>query len=109
MIAANSMSLKLFLLNLADAFDGDIESEKSARLEITGVSQAHFNTKKCAFPDPIVYLMQQSDAHPLRDDIIALPFDWRPPKTSKSPLYAKHSVSKSHVELVGPDGLVKSD
>ena len=38
-----------------------------------------------------------------------MPFDWRSPETSKSPLYAKHSIFKSHVELVGPDGLVKSE
>ena len=31
------------------------------------------------------------------------------PETSKSPLYAKHRIFKSHVELVGPDGLVKSE
>ena len=53
--------------------------------------------------------MQQYDAHPLCNDILRMPFDWRPPETSKSPLYEKHSVFKSHVELVGPDGLVKSE
>jgi hypothetical protein len=53
--------------------------------------------------------MQQSDAHPLCSDIIEMPFDWCPPETSKSPLYAKHSIFKSHVELVGPVGLVKSE
>ena len=46
--------------------------------------------------------------HTLCNDIIEMPFDWRPPETSKSLLYAKHSVFKSHIELVGPDGLVKS-
>ena len=53
--------------------------------------------------------MRQSYAHPLCGDIIEMPLDWRPPETSKSPLYAKHSIFKSHVELVGPDGLVKSE
>ena len=38
-----------------------------------------------------------------------MPFDWRPPETANSSLYAKHSTFKSHVELVGPDGLVKSE
>ena len=52
--------------------------------------------------------MQQSDARPICGDIIEMPFDWRPPETSNSLLYAKHSVFKSHVELVGPNGLVKS-
>ena len=97
------------MLKLADVFDGDIEIEKTVRRELTGVSHAHFSTKQCALPAPIVSVMQQADAHPLCDDIIEMPFDWRPPETSKSPLYANHSVFKSHVELVGPDGLVKSE
>ena len=109
MNSSNSTCLKSFLLKLADVFDGDIEIEKTVRRELTGVSHAHFSTKQCALPAPIVSVMQQADAHPLCDDIIEMPFDWRPPETSKSPLYAKHSVFKSHVELVGPDGLVKSE
>ena len=105
----NSISLKSFLLNLADVFDGDIEIEKTARRELRKISQANFSTKQCALPAPILSVMQQSDAHPLCGDIVEMPFDWRPPETSKSPLYAKHSIFKSHVELVGPDGLVKSE
>ena len=53
--------------------------------------------------------MQKSDAYPLCGDISEMPFDWRPPKIFKSPLYAKHSVFKSHIELFGPNGLVKSE
>ena len=108
MNVAKSLNLKSFLLNLADVFDGDIEIEKVARRKLRKVSQANFSTERCALPAPIVSVMQQSDAHPLCKDIIKMPFDWRPPETSKTPLYAKHSVFKSHVELLGPDGLVKS-
>ena len=53
--------------------------------------------------------MQKSDAHPLCDDIIEKTFDWRPPETSKSSLFAKHSVFKSDVELFGPGGLIKPE
>jgi hypothetical protein len=109
MNVANSISLKSFLLNLADVFDGDMEIEKTARRELSKTSQANFSTEQCALPAPILSVMQQSDAHPLCGDIVEMPLDWRPPETSKSPLYAKHSVFKSHVELVGPDGLVKSE
>lgn len=109
MNSANSTCLKSFLSNLADVFDGDRVIEKTVRQELTRVSQAYFSTKQCALPAPIVSVMQQADAHPLCDDIIEMPLDWRPPETSKSPLYAEHSVFKSHVELVGPDGLVKSE
>ena len=108
MNVANIDSLKSFLLNLADVFDGDIEIEKTARRELHKVSQAKFSTKQCPLPAPILSVLQQPDAHPLCDDIIGMPFDWRPPETSNSPLYTKHSIFKSHVELVGPDGLVKS-
>ena len=108
MNVANSVSLKSFLLNLADVFDGDIEIEKTARRELRKVSRAKFSTKQCPLPAPILSVLQQPDAHPLCSDIIGMPFDWRPPETSNSPLYAKHSIFKSHVELVGPDGLVKS-
>ncbi|MDC1120870.1 dimethylsulfonioproprionate lyase family protein [Alphaproteobacteria bacterium] len=109
MNVANSTSLKSFLLNLADVFDGDMEIEKTARRELSKTSRANFSTEQCALPAPILSVMQQSDAHPLCGDIVEMPLDWRPPETSKSPLYAKHSIFKSHVELVGPDGLVKSE
>jgi hypothetical protein len=108
MNVTNSISLKSFLLNLADVFDGDMEIEKTARRELSKVSRANFSTKQSALPAPILSVMQRSDAHPICGDIIRMPFDWRPPKTSKNPLYAKHSIFKSHVELFGPDGLVKS-
>ena len=109
MNVAKQLNLKSFLLNLADVFDGDIGIEKAARRELRKVPQANFSTKQCALPASIVSVMQQSDAHPLCGDIIEMPFDWRPPETSKNSLYIKHSIFKSHVELVGPDGLVRSD
>ena len=109
MNVAKRLKLKSFLLHLADVFDGDIEIEKTARQELRKVSQADFSTKQSALPDSIVSVMQQSDAHPLCGDIIEMPFDWRPPETCKNSLYTKHSIFKSHVELVGPDGLVKSE
>ena len=108
MNVANSVNLKSFLLDLADVFDGAMEIEKTARLELRKVSRANFSVRQCALPAPIISVMKQSDAHPLCGDIIRMPFDWRPPETSGSSLYIKHSIFKSHVELVGPDGLVKS-
>ena len=69
-----------------------LEIEKIARQELRKISQANFGAKQGTLPAPIISVMQQSDAHPLCDDIIDMPFDWRPPATSKSSLYAKHSV-----------------
>ena len=109
MNVTNSLSLRSFLFNLADVFDGDIEIEMIAKRELRKVSKANFSIKQSDLPAPIISVMRKSDAHPICGDIIGMPFDWRPPETSKSPLYAKHSIFKSHVELVGPDGLVKSE
>ena len=53
--------------------------------------------------------MAKPDAHPVCATISQIPFNWRPPETSKSALYAEHSRPKVHIELLGPDGLVKSD
>ncbi len=109
MNVTNNLSLKSFLFDLADVFDGDIEIEMIAKRELRKVSKANFSMKQCDLPAPIISVMQKSDSHPLCGDIIGMPFDWRPPETSKNPLYAKHSIFKSHVELVGPDGLVESE
>ncbi len=103
MNSSNRICLKTFLLNLSNVFDGDIEIEKTARRELRQVSYSNVVANHCALPAPILSVMQQSDAHPLCSDISKMPFDWRPPETSKSSLYAKHSIFKSHVELVGPD------
>ena len=86
MNAANISCLKSFLLNLANIFDGDLEIEKTARLELSKVSQANFSAERGKLPATILLVMQQSDAHPLCKDIMKMPFDWRPPETSRSPL-----------------------
>ena len=36
-------------------------------------------------------------------------FKWGSPETPNGPIYIKHSISKVHVEFLGPNGLVKSD
>ena len=97
------------MFGLADIFIGGLEIEKTARRELYKVSQADFSLKRSALPTPILSAMQKYDAHPICKDIIKMSFNWCPPETSKNPLYVKHSVFKSHVELVGPDGLVKSE
>ncbi|MDP5348599.1 MAG: dimethylsulfonioproprionate lyase family protein, partial [Paracoccaceae bacterium] len=54
-------------------------------------------------------VMTRPDALPVCSLIAALPFDWAPPQTSSTPLYVEHSRAKVHVELLGPDGLIRSD
>ena len=53
--------------------------------------------------------MERADANPICKLIIEMQFKCGPPETSNGPLYIKHSISKVHVELLGPNGLVKSD
>ena len=109
MSPANTPSLKSFLLSLAEVFDGPLEIERVARQELRNVADAAYPPGDCALPTPIIDVMHQPDAHPICKNIMRMSFDWRPPETSADPLYAAHSVFKSHVELLGPDGLVKSE
>ena len=53
--------------------------------------------------------MERADANPICKLITEMQFNWAPPQTSSNPLYIKHSISKVHVELLGPNGLIKSD
>ena len=52
--------------------------------------------------------MTKEDAIPICADILKVPFAWVPPKTSVDPLYTAHSHSKVHIELLGPQGIIKS-
>ena len=65
----------------------------------------------CAAPLPqsFISVMERAGAHPICKLITEMQFNWAPPETSSSPLYVKHSTSKVHVELLEPNGLVKSD
>ena len=47
MNVGNSISLKSFLFNLADVFDGDIEIEKIVRRELRKVSRANVSVCLC--------------------------------------------------------------
>ena len=49
MNVANSISLKSFLLNLADVFNGDLEIEKTARRELRKVTQANLAQSNAPF------------------------------------------------------------
>ena len=60
-------------------------------------------------PPQIQEIMRRQDALPLCDMIRQMAFHWSPPTTSASSKYIKDSQAKSHVELVGPEGLALSD
>ena len=47
MSSENNISLKLFLSNLAEVFDGDMEIEKTARRRLRKVRQTNSNAQRC--------------------------------------------------------------
>ena len=66
---------------------------------------AHFSS---SLAKPFLDVMTKENAIPVCADILKVPFAWVPPKTSADPLYTAHSHSKVHVELLGPQGIIKS-
>ncbi len=104
------MELKSLFRRLANLFNGDLKIEKVASQELQSQApMAMLNDKGDQLAEPYQKVMCQHNAHPICSDILKIPFNWSPPKTSTDKLYQKHSVFKSHVELLGPDGLLKSD
>jgi len=104
------MALNSLFIKLADIFDGDLEIEQVARHELrSAAANAKLSEKQDLLRPPFLQVMHQTDAHPICADILKTPFNWAPPETSHDDLYVQHSVFKSHVELLGPDGLAKSN
>lgn len=104
------MKLDQLFFALADVFDGQRSIELFARDELLShASQAELQSQGVPLPDTVLEVMSRDDAHPVCDLISDIPFHWRPPQTSSDPLYVKHSLSKVHVELIGPGGVVQSE
>lgn len=104
------MRLKQLFRDLAQVFDGPelIEAKAKAALSAADCSGVSL-TDPLPLRPPFVEAMTRADAHPINRLILELPFRWTPPQTSNDPLYRAHSHFKAHVELLGPEGLVKSD
>ena len=106
----HQINLEKLFLELCKVFDGDAEIEKIASQELLQKAKiALAVTEERPISVDIANVMRADDAHPICSKILKTPFNWTPPKTSKSDLYKKHSHFKAHVELLGPDGLVKSN
>ncbi len=104
------MTLNRIFAELTDVFSGSRTIERAAQKELQraiGLAQSAPNAVQ--LPKDIITVMQQSDVHPVCAAILQTPLPWAPPKTSSDPLYTAHSGFKAHVEILGPDGLVKSD
>ncbi len=104
------MDLRNLFRALAEAYDGPETIERLAQdalLSADCETQVSYHAN--ALPAPFLGVMAEADAHPVCKVIAGMPLPWAPPKTSSNPLYVEHSLPKVNVELLGPDGLVKSN
>ncbi|MDG1129361.1 MAG: dimethylsulfonioproprionate lyase family protein [Paracoccaceae bacterium] len=104
------MYLAPLFAELEAVFSGplDIEAHVRAALREARLDGNHA-VAHTPLPQPFVDVMTRADALPVCSLIEAIPFDWAPPQTSSTPLYVEHSRTKVHVELLGPDGLIRSE
>ena len=85
----------------------DIASNE-LEVAIKGNKWSEINPFSSQLAKPFLDVMTTQNALPVCADILKVPFAWAPPKTSDNPLYTAHSHSKVHVELLGPQGIIKS-
>lgn len=94
---------------LADVLDGrrHIEDEgKAALRKVNGAEVARATT-----PLAKAYLdvMARKGALPVCDLVSTTPLPWGAPQASPDPAYQDMGRAKTHVELIGPFGLVRDD
>ena len=104
------MSLKLLFTELENIFSGPLAIESHVRRALQS-SKTNVEPQSCPAPLPqsFINVMERADANPICKLITEMQFHWATPKTSSGPLYIKHSISKVHIELLGPNELVKSE
>ena len=104
------ISLNILFKELAKVFDGKSKLEILTKDILKTTNDAkHLPSNGNQLSESIVEAMTQKDALPICETILKIPFNWNPPTSSADPLYIKHSIAKAHVELIGPEGLVKSN
>lgn len=106
------MWMQTLFEELAATLDGPEAIERHARqalLDAAPLANAAAPAEWQPLPDPIMGVLQAGDALPVCRLIAQSRFPWAPPKTSSDPKYVEHSLPKVHVELLGPEGLIKSD
>lgn len=104
------MPLEELYLAVADAYDGDLAIEKKAQAAMRDAAgHARFEGAATPLQTPFQDAMRKDDAHPVCQVILDMELPWAPPTTSNDPKYLRDNAPKMHVELLGPDGLVKSD
>ena len=104
------MSLETIFRELQSIFSDQLEIERKAIEALQNASFQDYKPGKRTFlPKELVSVMQEEQAHEICKSILKAELDWCPPKTSTDKLYIEHSKRKAHVEILGPNGLIKSD
>lgn len=105
------MDLRSLFSELAKVFDGHEAIERYAREALLTAANPDADVPRDTggLPEPFLTVMAEAEAHPVCRVIARTPLVWRPPQTSSDALYIEHSLPKVHVELIGPDGLVRSN
>ncbi len=103
-------SLTALFTAVADVFDDDTPIERLARQALLShVPSDVIVPNPTPLPEAFITEIAHPDAHPACHIAAQTPLCWAPPETSSSSLYKAHSLSKIHVELIGPDGLLHSN
>ena len=102
------MSIKDLFKALADVYCANTPIERTARAALLSSNAKPFSFTSTALRTPFVEAMTASNAHPICSQLMGTPLPWAPPLTTSSEKYIKDSLPKAHVELLGPNGLVKS-
>lgn len=104
------MKLESLFNALADVFDSSQPIEIFARQALLAhAKDAVLVEHGKPLQASVAAVMTEARAHSVCELILNTPYCWAPPQTSSDPLYVKHSLSKVHVELIGPGGLSKSE
>ena len=103
------MYLRGLFTDLANVFDGSEAIDSNAREALLAAApNAEYSGDAIRLSRSFLDVMSETNAHPVCKLIAQTPLQWTPPNTSNDAKYVEHSLPKVHVELIGPDGLVKS-
>lgn len=106
------MWMQTLFEELATTLDGPEAIEKTAAkalLDAAPLANGAAPTEWQQLPEPIMDVLLKEDALPVCRLIAESRFPWAPPQTSSDPKYIEHSLPKVHIELLGPEGLIKFD
>lgn len=103
------MSIRDLFKALADVYCADTPIERAARAALLFSDAQSIAFTSTELRAPFLEVMTASNAHPICSQLMGTPLPWAPPSTTSSEKYIKDSLPKAHVELLGPNGLVKSD